>query len=116
MTLKECYAAMGADYDQVMGRLRTDERVQKFLLRLPQDPSYDQLCDAMAQHNAEEAFRAAHTLKGVSQNLSLTNLYHAAAELCDALRGRTDYDPAYEPLLETVKTAYAATRDAIAQL
>ena len=31
MTVKECYEAMGADYDDVMGRLRKDERVQKFL-------------------------------------------------------------------------------------
>ena len=35
MTVKECYEAIGADYEDVMGRLRKDERVQKFVLKLP---------------------------------------------------------------------------------
>ena len=30
MTLKECYAAMGGDYDEAMGRLRSERLVQKF--------------------------------------------------------------------------------------
>ena len=29
MTVKECYEAIGADYEDVMGRLRKDERVEK---------------------------------------------------------------------------------------
>jgi HPt (histidine-containing phosphotransfer) domain-containing protein len=116
MTLHECYDAMGADYNEVQSRLRTDERIQKFLLKLPADPSYQSLCTAMADKQVEEAFRAAHTLKGVSQNLSLTPLYHSAAALCDALRGKQDYDPSYEPLLEAVKTDYAAVTGCIAQL
>jgi HPt (histidine-containing phosphotransfer) domain-containing protein len=116
MTLKECYDAMGAGYDEVIGRLRTDERVQKFLLRLPKDPSFEQLCAAMAQKQVEEAFRASHTLKGVCQNLALTKLYTSAATLCDALRGQQTYDPAWEPMLETVKQDYDQAMGLIAQL
>ena len=40
MTVKECYDAIGADYEDVMGRLRKDERVQKFVLKLLDDKSY----------------------------------------------------------------------------
>jgi HPt (histidine-containing phosphotransfer) domain-containing protein len=116
MTLKECYDAMGASYDEVMGRLRTDERVQKFLLRLPKDPSYQQLCEAMEQKQVEEAFRASHTLKGVCQNLSLTKLYTSAATLCDAMRGKQDYDPAWESMLAEVKQDYDQAMGLIAQL
>jgi hypothetical protein len=39
MTLRECYDAMGADYDDVIGRLRTDERVARFLNKFPADPA-----------------------------------------------------------------------------
>jgi HPt (histidine-containing phosphotransfer) domain-containing protein len=116
MTLKECYESMGANYDEVIGRLRTDERVQKFLVRLPKDPSYQQLCDALEQRQVEEAFRAAHTLKGVSQNLALTKLHHSADILCEKLRGQQEYDPACEPMLAEVKADYTEAMNAIAQL
>ena len=41
MTVKECYDAMGADYEDVFARLRKDERIQKFLLKVMNDKSYD---------------------------------------------------------------------------
>jgi len=31
MTIQECYAAIGGDYNDVASRLRTDERIAKFL-------------------------------------------------------------------------------------
>ena len=43
MTLKECYAAMGGDYDEVIGRLRSERLVQKFVLKFLDDGSYDLL-------------------------------------------------------------------------
>ncbi len=32
MNVKECYAMMGGDYEGVMGRLMTDERIKNFFL------------------------------------------------------------------------------------
>ena len=32
MTIQECYKEMGADYEEVQGRLRTEERIKKFVL------------------------------------------------------------------------------------
>ena len=40
MTLEQCYLAVGGDYADVLARLRKEERVRKFLLRFPEDPSY----------------------------------------------------------------------------
>lgn len=107
MTVKECYNAMGANYDEVMGRLRTEERVKKFLLKVVNDKSYDLLTKSIEEKNVEEAFRAAHTMKGVCQNLSLTRLYHSASELSEVLRDRQDYGEDVEPVLEKVKEDYA---------
>ena len=81
MTVRECYEAMGADYEDVLGRLRKDERIQKFVLKLLNDKSYELLMNSMEAGDMTEAFRAAHTLKGVCQNLSITALYHSSAEL-----------------------------------
>ena len=46
MTVKECYELIGADYESVMGRLRTEERVKKFLLKFLNDKRYDLLLDS----------------------------------------------------------------------
>ena len=111
MTLKECYAALGGDYDAVLGRLPGEKFVQKFVLKFLNDGSYDLLLRSMEEQNYEEAFRAAHTIKGMCQNLDFTRLYESSAQLSEALRhGITPEAPA---LLEQVRTDYGQTADAI---
>ena len=113
MTIQEAYARMGGNYDDVMSRLRADDRIKRFLLKVADDKSFATLCEMLAAHNMEEAFRAAHTLKGVSSNLSLTRLYDSDNEITEALRGKTEYDPSVEPLLDKVKADYALTVECI---
>ena len=43
MTVKECYEVMKGDYDDVISRLRTDDRVKKFLLKVLDDTSFSTL-------------------------------------------------------------------------
>ncbi|MCI9271699.1 MAG: Hpt domain-containing protein [Dorea sp.] len=107
MTVKECYELIGADYEGVMGRLRTEERVKKFLLKVLNDKSYDLLLDSVESGNVEEAFRAAHTMKGVCQNLSLTPLYESANALAELLRDRKEFGEDFAPALLKVKEDYA---------
>lgn len=116
MTVQECYTAMGADYDSVIGRLRMDDRIQKFLLMFLKDPNYKLLCESMEAKNAEESFRAAHTIKGMGQNLSLTPLYESASRLSDFLRNRTDISEEAALEFETLKAEYEKTAGAIRQL
>ena len=116
MTVKECYEAMGADYDDVMGRLRKDERVQKFLLKMLDDKSYALLTDSVEAGNMSEAFRAAHTIKGVCQNLSITPLYKSAYELAELLRNADAYSEDMEPMIEEVKKDYTHMIECIRQL
>ena len=44
MTLEECYAAMGGDYADAIGRLRSERMIQKFVLKVPKDESFNLLC------------------------------------------------------------------------
>ncbi|MCH5164792.1 MAG: Hpt domain-containing protein [Clostridiales bacterium] len=113
MTVKECYEKVGGDYDDVMSRLRTDERIKKFLLKVADDKSFEALCTNLEAHNMEEAFRASHTLKGVGLNLSLTKLHKSANILTEALRGKTEYSADLVPLFEAVKADYELTVAAI---
>ena len=114
MTLRECYEAMGGNYDEVMGRLRTEERVKKFALKFLADTSFDTLKTALAAGNGEEAFRAAHTMKGVTQDLSFDRLYRSSHEITEALRGGISQEA--ETMLPQVEADYMATRDAIEAL
>lgn len=87
MTVQECYEAMGADYKEVLRRLGNAERVERFLLKFPEDRSYEELIRAMESGDCESAFRAAHTLKGICLNLSLTPLAESSIALTESLRG-----------------------------
>lgn len=113
MTLKECYEAMGADYNDVFARLRNDDRIQRFLVKVLEDGSYDLLVKSLEERNIEEAFRAAHTIKGVCMNLSLTKLYQSAQALTEALRNRHEYGEDIEPLFEKVTADYNFTMQCI---
>lgn len=111
MTLKECYAAFGGDYDEAIGRLRSERLVQKFVLKFLADPSYDLLCSSMESGNYGEAFRAAHTIKGVCANLAFTTLGASSSALSEALRN--GYTPEADGLTEQVKADYQAVAQAI---
>lgn len=116
MTVKECYEKMNGNYDDVMSRLRTDERVKKFLGKVADDKSVELLETSLNARNMEEAFRAAHTIKGVSMNLSLTGLYNVAENMTEALRGRTEYGDDLLPLFSDLKKVFADTCDVIRAL
>lgn len=88
MTVKECYEQMGSDYEGVLGRLGSEAIVKRFALKFLQDPSFAQLKESLAKNDGEEAFRAAHTLKGVCLNLGFDELFEVSAELTEKLRER----------------------------
>lgn len=77
MTIQECYKKMGADYQEVLGRLYNEAMICKFVRMFLQDDSFQILEEALRRGDVKEAFRGAHTLKGVCQNLGFSNLYAA---------------------------------------
>lgn len=104
MTLKECFEMFGGDYEGVISRMLKEERVKKFILKFKNDPTFDLLTRSTEDENYEEAFRAAHTIKGLCQNLGFERLYKSSYELTEALRGgkKPDSDSYYQQ----VKTDY----------
>ena len=114
MNLKECYIALEGDYDDVLGRLRSEKLVLKFVLKFLNDGSYDLLCRSLESGDYQEAFRASHTIKGVCQNLSFTKLYASSNKLTEALR--SGWSEEAGPLVEEVKKDYQQTIGAIQEL
>ena len=88
MTLKECYDALGGNYEDTVRRLYNEKLVEKFLFKFEEDPSFENLKKALEEEDLEAAFRAAHTLKGVAQNMGFDNLAESSSVLTEALRSR----------------------------
>lgn len=87
--LKQKLAESGADVEGTISRFAGNEAIYlKFLLKFKNDPNFDDLKKSLEQGDFEEAFKAAHTLKGVSVNLGLTSLYEAASAMTELLRER----------------------------
>lgn len=86
MNIKEFYDFIGEDYNEVIGRLRQESRVYKYVMKYPDDKTFDMLLNAMREKNYEEAFRAAHTIKGTSLNFSFNSFAAVASEITEKLR------------------------------
>ena len=114
MTVQECYEKMGANYQSALGRLGNDQIMQRFAVKFLDDKSYQALEKALAQEDVEQAFRAAHTLKGVCLNLGFDNLYVVSSALTERLREKR-LDGTKE-MFEDVTKQYQITVDAIRQL
>lgn len=114
MTIRECYGELGLDFDAVLSRLVNEKLVQKFALKFLDDPSFQNLKDALDSKDVETAFRAAHTLKGVCLNLGFDRLYEVSAELTEKLRGRDTSGT--EEMFKKVETQYRILTDAIREM
>ncbi|MDY4541707.1 MAG: Hpt domain-containing protein, partial [Candidatus Ventricola sp.] len=65
------------------------------------------LCAAMEEGDRDKAFRAAHTLKGVSGSLSLERLFSSASRLTELLRPEAEAIPtSAHSLFEEVQRDY----------
>ena len=113
MTLKECYAALGGDYEEAMGRLRSERLVQKFVLKFLADGSYQLRGDSLAARDRATAFRASHTIKGVCANLAFSDLLASSEALTEALRDGGAPQPDEEALIQRVKEDYQRAAQAI---
>ena len=117
MTIQECYALLGGDYEQVAKRLPSEGMVRRFLAKFPKDDSYAQLCRTMEEGRRKEAFRAAHTLKGICANLGIERLMRSAGELTELLRPEGDAIPeGADALLNAVRQDYEAAVETIEAL
>jgi len=83
----------GANTREGLGRCLNNET---FYLRLVNmalnDAGFGRLAAAVESGDRKEAFEAAHSLKGVLGNLSLTPLYELTSEMTELLRAGQDAD------------------------
>lgn len=73
--------------DRFMGR---QEMYVKFLNKYVDSPECQGLIDSIDKGEYEEAFKFAHTLKGVAGNLGLTPIQDLASDITELLRGKEE--------------------------
>lgn len=91
----------GADTREAVERFVGDEELYyECLVAMANDENVELLARALAANDLSLAFRAAHTLKGVSANLGLTPLTVSLTRLTELLRvGSAEGVPeAYAPI------------------
>lgn len=97
--------AYGIDLPDAMDRMDDDiDLYQRLAFKYLDNTNYVDLVAAMEVQDFDAAYAAAHTLKGVSGNLSLAKLYKDAAAVSDALK-QGEYQAA-EKMMPDVKEAH----------
>ena len=111
--IQDAYNQIGADFSDVLRRFTSEELVARFAEKFLEDGSFEQLGEALRDGNADAAFLASHTLKGVAQNMGFTGLYELSNALTEELRTKpADFTRAKE-LFEPVEAEYAKTVKAL---
>lgn len=116
MTIKEFYEKIGGNYSEVLSRLGSDALVKKIAIQFLKDPNFLLLIEGFNTLDAEKAFRAAHTLKGVCSNLGFNHLYAPVYDLTEKLRSRTFDAFGTKELLNEVKQQYQLVIDNLANV
>ena len=91
----------GVDYESGLKRFSNKaELYEKYLVKFFSDTSFLALGNYISEKNYTEAFKCAHTLKGLSGNLSITSLYEHICVMVEALRNNEveSVDEMYEEL------------------
>ena len=96
-TLKQA----GADVGEGLGRCLNNEQVYLSLVNMAlDDANFEKLADAVGAGDKTAAFEAAHALKGMLGNLSLTPILTPVAEATELLRAGADAD--YQAFVATI--------------
>lgn len=105
----------GIDVNDALDRFMNNEAMMlKFLMRFLQDQNMEKLRQAVAAGDAEGAYIAAHTLKGVAGNLSMKRLYARLCEVVEPLRaGDISHCPRQ---MQALEAAYAQVAAALVAL
>ena len=93
--------AFGANVDEGLARCMNNEAFYLKLVKMSvEDACFDRLAQAVEGGDRQTAFEAAHDLKGVLGNLSLTPIYDPVSQMTEQLRAGEDAD--YMALLTVV--------------
>lgn len=112
--IREKLIAVGVDVEDALSRfMENEELFLKFLGKFLSDDNYNVLLNEIKEQNYEEAFKAAHTLKGVTSNLSIISMYQPLVSIVENLRRREKPE---EKMVQSMMEAYEKVKMVIIEL
>lgn len=114
MQIEEFYEKVGGSFSEVLGRLMTRERVEKYVKRFLSDRSFAELSDGYERQDWNAVFLAAHTMKGVCGTLGFKNLMKASSELTENVRSKAanaDTEGLFMKLSDEYRNTVGAIRE-----
>lgn len=108
MNMNEFYASIGAHIEYPLHRLGSPQLLEKYLHKLLTDCTFSQLSTAIACGQCQDAFRAAHTLKGIALNLELTPMVEPCIQLTELLRNTQEMPASAAAQFDALASIYRA--------
>jgi len=97
----EALKEWGANTDEGVARcVNSVDFYLSLVGRVVDDKGFEDLKTALEANDLDAAFQAAHGLKGILGNLSLTPVYDKVVEITELLRSRTEMD--YSEMLASI--------------
>ena len=80
-------ANRGVNLEEAMDRFMNNEQMYvKYIMQLPKDNTYTVLVQSLNEQNIQEAFEAAHRLKGITANLAMWKINEKLKLVVDNLK------------------------------
>ncbi len=115
MLIQEFYEKIEGDYENIKGRLQSDELIQRFVLKFLKEKSFEEMMETAANNDVQNTILTSHKLKGVVANLSFDRLFTLVSELLADLR-KENQDSVNMDLIQKIKEEYEFTIKLIQEL
>ena len=86
MTVKDFYENVHGDYQGALNLMMSDAFIERMLGKFLETNRHEDLLKFYEDKNFKGVFEIAHSLKGLTGNLSLKNLYDLIVPIVDATR------------------------------
>lgn len=115
MTVREKYDSIGENYDDVLGRLMKEERIERFTKSYFITGDYEELEKNVKARDVPNTFEFSHRMKGNSLNIGFSKFAAVVDTLCNYVRHNdvTDFDKMDE-LFEEVSVEYQKLKELFA--
>ena len=115
MNVREIYESLDYDFGDVTSRLTDDEAfIARILIKFSEDENISKLEKALGSEDYNEAYEAAHAIKGLSSNMGFLRNYELALKLSEKLKA-SEHD-GLDELFEELKGENDRVLDAISKL
>lgn len=115
--VKESLENIGVNVEKTLARfMNKEEMFLRFLGKFLEEESFKKLELSVSEKNYDEAFKHAHTLKGVSANLGLGDVIENASMITEKLREAPYDEEAIEKIMTDLSDKYEKTVDVIKNL